>query len=1370
MKKIFLVLVLNCILFAQSVPVTIHFRPPIKTFTTLRLVGSFNGWNNADPAMVMKDSDGDGEYTITVSLAAGTDHLYKFCMDANWSYAYNDPDNPRIKTSDNDNSMMLVKDPLISYLLPKGIDSKNKEFVDTTKAGSPIRVIYAFTAANPIDQSKIGLTIDGVAVPNPSQYYDTAKKELLYVPNPPLAIGEHVVVATVASAAGADTVTSKFLRNPNLVVYKTPVDFYYDANNKTVAFAQTLTAVSLMGPFNNWNDAFNPMKNSNGNGVWETTLMLPADSVDYKFKLNHSDWENDPDWAATNSLSGNNLIIVKVDSLSSIKLLSPLENLTFKKDTTVNFKILLRPGGKSTGIDATSIKLLYDGNTATNTYNAADSTVSAAIAFTGEGRHTVDISFKNKEGILAQQVYSYSIFSAPKGVYVVDGIGDEQYTYPAGVIAGAADILSVEIQETDKHDSLKFSIKMKDIDDRTRLGFLINNPVTAFISDPRQLEIKLPDWNGQGVFASIGVPGNSYQNAQIENRFQITNSPATYSSDSIYVNSNAKTSKTFEFTVSLAFLTKHMGGWTQERQFSVFSYLAAEDKSGNGYEVTAANGGSSAFEDPDVYDAAFIRSNMWQKRILNNYIPSGTRMAVLDGTGRGLLTLTAGQISDSLATKETYVTFLTPGVTYWYSNVTVQGLLSDSSIKHISFVFNGTATPYDVSNAKFAIPVVLKEGANTVVIKITDSNNVVTTSKELVMTYAPDKRPAVTLSGTVSSRDVTLTATASSPINEALMYEWFGETSNPASVVLASTTNTVTFALPKVDGQYIFGVNVSTPTDNSAYAKLVVKAVGDVITVYGPEDNYHAAWVDSAIVYEIYPRSFSAQGGFQGITANIARIKSLGANTVWLMPVFEGPSIHGYEITNYYALESDYGTNADFVNMISAFKKNGLRVILDQVVNHTALSHPFMQNVYKNKEYSPWANFYIWSGEPGNSSYAYYFDWTSLPNLNHNNADVRKYFIDASKYWVENYQIDGYRCDVAWGVEERNKQFWPDWRKALHSLNPEVYLLAEANSSDSTFYQKRFDSAYDWDLRNLMINVLNGSNTLGDLHKQAVRTNPTYARPFRFVENHDETRATSMFDTKRSLLEHTIMFTLNGIPLIYSGGEVGESTQRNPINWTDADNLRPYFIRLVKIRKDYIFNPVISRVQNTDTAKVYSYASISGTKTILTVANFKNSSLTVNLDLSKLPYDGSSTYYLTDLFGGKVYPVKPADRTACPVILSNYQARVFYYGIDSVIVATPVKVDDSKNDARPKEMALFQNYPNPFNPVTVIKYQISQPGRVSLKVYDILGKEVMTLVDGFTEAGTFNATFNATNLSSGIYIYQLRAGNFVASKKIILLK
>ncbi len=1372
MKKVLLsaiFLLLPILTFSQAVPVTLHFKPDYTQFTILRVAGTFNGWNNADPNLVMTDPDGDGEYSITMELASGIDHNYKFVMDAYWGLAFTDPDNTRINITDSNNSMLLVKDPMITYLLPRGINSKSEEYIDTTPNGLPIRAIFAFTAANPIDPNQLVVTIDGVDLVNPAQYYDAAKREFLYQPNPALSTGEHTVSVSIKSASGTDAVTSKFIRDPNYVAYEIPIDFYYDQYNTKVGFNQTLSSVAAVGTFNNWNVTFNPLKDNDGDGLWEGTAFILPGTYEYKFKLNNLQWANDPDEPKVGeSADKNSIVIVAPDSTPTIKLIQPLEGTVYSQSPQVfTFQALIRPGIKSDGINETSIWVKVDDVIVPHSIDTLN-VLSASVEISGEGRHTVEVYAKNLEGYEARQIYSYGIYLSKKGKYFVDAVEDELYSYPNGIADGSLDILSLSVNETPTHDSLKFVIDIKDITDRTRLGMIISTTNSNTVDDPKGLDIKTLNWKGQGVYFTISPPNSAYENTNVENKIMLNNNPVAYSYYNIKVNENAISTNRFEFVLSLAYLDSVIGSWTKERLFYAYTFFAAEDKSGNSYEVTAADGGSDAEEDPDIYDAAFTRSGFWQHRLLSNYLSSdqtdGPLTVALDGKGRCIAYITATEISDSLAKFGPEITFLTPGVEYWYPNVTIYGTLSDSTITTITFNMNGLDNTKPVSNGRFAVPVTLKEGENIIFVKAADNRGYKSTSKNLVLTYKSNNQPTVKITSEVTGRIVTLTADATSPVGATMTYLWSTDVTNPASIFLSATTKSATITIPQVDGEYYFNVRVRDSKSNRVYARTMIIAKGD--SVIAPDINAHSKWVDDAIVYEIYPRSFSQTIGFNGITEKISYLKELGINTVWLMPIYTGPTTHGYEITDYYGFEEDYGTEADFKAMLAAFKANGIKVILDYVVNHTSVQHPFMQNIFDYKSYSPYTDFYIWKGEPGNSAYEYLYDWSSMPNLNHNNADVRKYFIDVAKYWIQTYGIDGYRCDVAWGVEQRNQQYWQEWREALKTIKPEVFLVAEASSSSPEFYNKRFDSANDWDLRTKLLGVLSQTTTIEELHSEVTRSYSEYARPFRFVENHDESRVAYSYDTKRSLLAHTLLFTLNGIPLIYSGGEVGETTKREMIDWTDPDNLTASFKKLIQLRKSYIHKPVVARITNSDLANVYSYSSTSDDNVVITAANFRQDSKNITLNLSALPFDGTSNYYLTDLMEGTVYTVAPSQRSAFPVSLDGYQAKVFYYGLDSVTVG----VNEPGITNLPGEYRLMQNYPNPFNPVTRIKYQIKETEKVSLKIYDMLGREVTALVDAVQNAGSHEVSFNASNLSSGIYFYQLKTTNYSDVKKLILLK
>ena len=1130
LSKIFFLLLFGLVaeILPQTVPITFHFKPEYTQFQVLRIAGTFSGWNTADDNYKMTDANGDGEYEITIPLAVGVTHNYKFVMDASWDFAYGDPDNPAINIADNNNSMLAVVDPMITYLTPRGMNSKNEFFIDTTTAGLPIRAIFAFRPENPLNLSALKVTIDGVDVVNPQQYYNATKQEFLYQPIPALSSGDHTVSVFISSPVGTFTRISNFKRSPGLVIYQIPTDFYFDKNSSKGFLTQDITAVSTVGEFNNWNQAMNPMQDNNNDGLWETTALIKEGTYQYKMKINSSLWMNDPDEPKFDNTMVNNVITVKADSISKIKLLSPIDETVFTADNTqIVFRAFLRPGVKSKGINQSTIQVRLDDVLKASSYQSDSSIVNATLTLAGEGRHTVSVSFTNVEGVTATENYSYGIYTGKTGKYVVDAIKDEPYKYPASVKTGSCDILSVKIDETPQHDSLKFVVQMRDASDRTRLGLIIANPTKTLVSDPIGLDIKTYEWQGSGVFAAIGAPGNAYESKTKENRFMISRDPYTASSELIKVNSDALAKKEFNFTVSLQFLDSLLTGWMETRNFYLFSYLSAEDTTGSAYEVTMNDAGSYLAEDPDIYDAAFVRSGSWQKRMFANYIangaPMGPNYVSLDGQGRGILSLKSTDISDSLATYGPVITMLTPGVEYWYRNITFTGQLSDPAIQSVSFFFNGVESTQPVVNSKFSIPITLIDGANKVSVRAVNAKGFVTISKEVTLSINPDYTPDLWINGTSTGRQVTLWVNGSSPKGLALSYLWSQELTNPASSIGVVTDTIVTFTMPMASGEYYYNVRVKDAQNRVKNARILVKVDGDSVHVL--DVNEHAAWIDKAIVYEIYPRAFTDQGGFLGIIDRIPNMKDLGINTLWLMPIYKGPTTHGYEITDYYGFEEDYGTEADFIKMLAELKKVGIRVILDFVVNHTSIQHPFMQNVFEYRGFSPWATWYNWSGEPGNSSYEYLFDWASLPNLNHNNVDVRNYFEKVAEYWVKKYGIDGYRCDVAWGVEQRNNQFWQEWRKKVRNIKPEVFLEAEASSSDSTFYQKRFDSANDWDLRTKLLNTISGTTTINDMHAEVMRSY-NYGRPFRFVENHDEVRMTSAFDSRRNKLAHTILLLL----------------------------------------------------------------------------------------------------------------------------------------------------------------------------------------------------------------------------------------------------
>ncbi|GJQ63881.1 MAG: hypothetical protein SCALA702_29340 [Melioribacteraceae bacterium] len=1367
-------------LIAQDIPITLYFTPPYEGFDSIRVAGTINGWNNNDPAWTMHDDDGDGIYQVTNPMTIGVTQDYKFVFDADWSQAFNDPNNPIIHIEDNNNSRITPTDPNITYLLPRDINSLGEVYVDTSDAGEPIRAILAFTDGNEIDPSSIVLTINGTVYDNVADFYNDTTQIFSFTPPMPFGEGEHTVIFEVSSTAGTTIDTTTFERLPGFAEVFYPIEFYYDEHNSRYNINQNINNVSVMGEFNGWNNVYDPMQDDDLDGLWEATVLIKPGQYEYKFQANDGFWMNDFDLVnITSDGNLNNIYDVEADTLPRVILKTPKQGTVYKTNNSFEvFDMLavLRAGVGSEGVDETSIAVFVDGFDELFDYDTTTTELTTTSAFGGPGTHELVISFSTKEGKTVESKYTFALVSPDDGFAAVDAFEDEVYTYPTGVETGSGDLKYLNISTSNPYDSLTFSIELENISDRTRLGIVFTNPTTLLAPDSRNLELDLPDWQSEGIFFTISPPGNPYFNADIENRFQVTNNPASFSEESIFVNGDAVSSNKFEFNLSVEYLENIMGTWFDPRDLIIFSYIADTDGSGNAMEITSAENGDDDEIDADIYDAFFIRDAFWQNRMLNNYItssqPFGPMETALDGPGRGITSLAGEMISDSLAVNGPRITILTPSVNFWYSNVTVHGEINDSSITSANFYFNGNMETINVTDGHFSKDITLDEGINEVHVIATDTAGYTANSKTVRLTYTPDKMPYVYINTSLNDRTVTLTADAESPVNSNLTYNWIADENNPSQVTINGSGETVTVDFPaNAVGEYFISCEVEDAEGRTYKARRLVNCSEEMVNII--EDNEHADWIERAIIYEIFPRSFSTEGGFEGVSDRIPAMKALGINTIWFMPVNPGPTTHGYEIVDYFGIEEDYGTEESFKALVEELHENDIRVVIDWVVNHTSIQHRFMQNIFEYGQYSPWADWYLWEGEPGNSNYEFYFDWASLPNLNVANEDVQDYFINAAKYWVTEYNVDGFRCDVAWGVEERSTTYWQKWRKELKNIKPELYLLAEANS-ENVYYENRFESAYDWQLRNLLIQMMNGNSSINAIDQQVRKSYPVNARPFRFIENHDEARIISTHGVRRALLTQTMIFTLDGIPLLYAGSEAGEQTMRDLINWSDPNGVRPYFMNLIDIRKSYYNNPVLERVTNGNDQEVYSYAvtnqpvpeNENGKKNVIVSAvNFSDNTVNTSLDLSGIDLEGSEPYFLTDLFSGEQVQLTSAQLNSVSVQIEYYSARVFSLG-DSVTVS----LRDYDIHETVTEYGLDQNYPNPFNPTTTIKFAIPEKSNVRLEVYNILGQRVETLIDRELNQGHHEVDFNASRLASGVYFYTIQAGDYVNVKKMMLLK
>jgi cyclomaltodextrinase len=370
-------------------------------------------------------------------------------------------------------------------------------------------------------------------------------------------------------------------------------------------------------------------------------------------------------------------------------------------------------------------------------------------------------------------------------------------------------------------------------------------------------------------------------------------------------------------------------------------------------------------------------------------------------------------------------------------------------------------------------------------------------------------------------------------------------------------------------------------------------------------------WVRDGVIYEIFPRAFSAEGNFNGITARLDDLKALGIDILWLMPIHpigqekkKGTIGSPYAVRDYYAINPDYGTKEDFKKLISEAHRRGMKVIIDIVANHTSWDSVMMK----------WPDFYE---HDANGRITYPHDWRDVAELNYENPKLRRYMTDMLKYWIRDFDMDGFRCDVA---EEVPIDFWENARAELDRIKPDIVMLAEGHKAE--LLVKAFDFDYSWPVHSALTNVLQGREPASNLHSEwekEFNAWPRGALHMRFSDNHDERRAIARFGEPGALAASALMFTLDGVPLLYNGMEVGDTTESGapalfeklPVFWPIAGR-RPEFPRFYKqmiaLRQssNALRRGSVQWLRNSDESRVVTYVRWTPNEEILVTVNFSN--------------------------------------------------------------------------------------------------------------------------------------------------------------------
>jgi glycosidase len=370
-------------------------------------------------------------------------------------------------------------------------------------------------------------------------------------------------------------------------------------------------------------------------------------------------------------------------------------------------------------------------------------------------------------------------------------------------------------------------------------------------------------------------------------------------------------------------------------------------------------------------------------------------------------------------------------------------------------------------------------------------------------------------------------------------------------------------------------------------------------------------WVRDGVIYEIYPRNFSPEGNFNGITARLDKLKDLGVTILWLMPIHpigqekkKGSIGSPYAVRDYYGINPDYGTKADLQRLIAETHRRGMKIVIDIVANHTSWDSVLMKHPEFYKK-----------DAAGNITYPY--DWFDIAALSYASPELRRYMTDMLVYWVREFDLDGFRCDVAGEVPT---DFWESARAELDKIKPDIFMLAEAHKAELEV--KAFDLDYSWPLHSTLTDVLQGRSTAPDVRSawdQEMKEWPRGSLHMRFSDNHDERRAIARFGEPASLAASAFVFGLDGVPMLYNGMEVGDTTESGapalfeklPIFWPIAER-RPEFPRFYKqiigLRKssEALRRGSLTWLHNSDETRVVSFLRRSRTEEVLVTVNFSN--------------------------------------------------------------------------------------------------------------------------------------------------------------------
>jgi alpha-amylase len=409
----------------------------------------------------------------------------------------------------------------------------------------------------------------------------------------------------------------------------------------------------------------------------------------------------------------------------------------------------------------------------------------------------------------------------------------------------------------------------------------------------------------------------------------------------------------------------------------------------------------------------------------------------------------------------------------------------------------------------------------------------------------------------------------------------------------------------------------------------------------------HPGWIMQGNIYEVNVRQYTPEGTFKAFEKHLDRLKEMGVQTLWFMPInpigkVDRKGVMGsyYAVSDYTAINPEFGTMNDWKALVEHAHKMGFKVIIDWVPNHTSADHPWLTAhpafYYKDS-----------LGKP-----AIPFDWTDTRQLDYNNVEMQDSMIAAMKYWLTHTSIDGFRCDIAWNVPGA---FWSRCISDLKKVNPSLFMLAEGDKP--YLYPSGFDATYPWEMFHMMVKIAKGERpafSLDSIKNRLDTLYPKNALLLYFTSNHDENSWNKAdYGTMPGPVHAPFaVFTQtmhHSIPLIYSGQE---EPVLDSISFFYKDtiifnhlNRAKFYKTLLELRKN---NPALAanasfrKVQAGDDKAVYAYVREAAGKKVFVILNLSAREQTIKVTDSSLHGEPLNVFmYTKELLKDTEWKIEP---------------------------------------------------------------------------------------------------------------------------------